>query len=270
MKLLRSQKDYFSRRKKRFSEHGYFICCILAPLISSLAATGLGIIAKQWISTALLILSTVFVLVQIYLLRTKIRYCEDKFSQLVKQNDCAVPLSRRYPFPIPDFQPIKTYYFSQNKKLTKVKFCFACKVFKPPNTVHCSKCNECCINFDHHCSWLKMCIGGSNYKSFILFLLGMSVQAAIVFSNSFFVWQKDQDMWIVKSVLTSLSFLISFFIVGFVTILMCFHLFLWFKGQSTYQFIKKRYKQQIFGKVSPLQRHSQELRVVEVEGKTDS
>jgi len=39
------------------------------------------------------------------------------------------------------------------------------------NTKHCSYCNKCVSDFDHHCKWLNTCVGGKNYKLFFGALL---------------------------------------------------------------------------------------------------
>lgn len=36
---------------------------------------------------------------------------------------------------------------------------------------HCYFCNKCVENFDHHCVWIKNCIGNKNYNQFIGYLL---------------------------------------------------------------------------------------------------
>ena len=35
---------------------------------------------------------------------------------------------------------------------------------------HCKLCSHCCNNFDHHCLWLKTCIGANNHQMFVIFL----------------------------------------------------------------------------------------------------
>lgn len=49
-------------------------------------------------------------------------------------------------------------------------FCFKCSVIKTDNLKHCSICNKCCNEFDHHCFWVNNCIGKNNYLAFIVLL----------------------------------------------------------------------------------------------------
>jgi palmitoyltransferase ZDHHC9/14/18 len=70
-----------------------------------------------------------------------------------------------------------------NGRLTKMKYCDSCDIYRPPRTIHCSDCGCCIERLDHHCPWLGTCIGKRNYKYFIAFL--WSLVFLTVFSISF-------------------------------------------------------------------------------------
>ena len=43
------------------------------------------------------------------------------------------------------------------------------------STRHCWICKACIVQFDHHCDWIGICVGGKNYKKFLIFLGSGSV-----------------------------------------------------------------------------------------------
>uniref|UniRef100_A0A674K6Z9 Palmitoyltransferase n=1 Tax=Terrapene triunguis TaxID=2587831 RepID=A0A674K6Z9_9SAUR len=46
-----------------------------------------------------------------------------------------------------------------------------CQLIKPDRCHHCSVCAMCVLKMDHHCPWVNNCVGFSNYKFFLLFLM---------------------------------------------------------------------------------------------------
>ncbi|XAR66835.1 Protein S-acyltransferase [Bertholletia excelsa] len=69
------------------------------------------------------------------------------------------------------------------------QLCATCKIVRPFRSKHCSTCDRCVEQFDHHCPWVSNCIGKKNKWDFFIFLVlevsAMLITGAVAFTR---VW----------------------------------------------------------------------------------
>ena len=65
------------------------------------------------------------------------------------------------------------------------QFCQYCRTTRPPRAKHCHKCGVCIAKFDHHCFWLKNCVGAQNHREFLVFVFLLNIWFVV---GAFYVW----------------------------------------------------------------------------------
>ena len=65
--------------------------------------------------------------------------------------------------------------YPYDQVLYVAKDCSICKIQKPARAKHCKVCDYCVAKIDHHCIWINQCVGYSNYKYFLAFILSHSL-----------------------------------------------------------------------------------------------
>ncbi|XP_061674324.1 palmitoyltransferase ZDHHC18-B-like isoform X2 [Syngnathoides biaculeatus] len=101
------------------------------------------------------------------------RATPDEATDIEKQIDNAGNASYR--------PPPRTKEVLINQQVVKLKYCFTCKMFRPPRTSHCGLCDNCVERFDHHCPWVGNCVGKRNYRFFYAFVVSLSFLTAFIF-----------------------------------------------------------------------------------------
>ena len=58
-----------------------------------------------------------------------------------------------------------------NKDIEIEDYCTACEIHKVKSIVHCYICEKCVDGFDHHCIWMRKCVGKKNINLFYNLIL---------------------------------------------------------------------------------------------------
>jgi hypothetical protein len=135
-----------------------------------------------------------------------------------------------------------------NGQVISLRFCDTCNVYRPPRCSHCSICDNCVANFDHHCPWLGTCVGRRNYRYFYLFLVFVSSDSAFVFCSCIAHLVQRAALYgggtsglnvqLASNPISLLLVIYSFAALVFTGILFTFHTFLILRGRTTHEQLK--------------------------------
>ncbi|OMJ90104.1 hypothetical protein SteCoe_7592 [Stentor coeruleus] len=160
---------------------------------------------------------------------------------------------------IPTDEIVIIFLTSTDKELIKKleenpdKYCSFCKSPVKRTSKHCSRCNRCTNNFDHHCKWVNNCIGETNYKTFVILIsvcMFLELIICVVCGNNFvesFVSNEvvrrqiedyySKDVFVLFQVIQAVMMLEGILFTFLLGYLVGLHLYLRFKGMTTYEYI---------------------------------
>lgn len=151
-----------------------------------------------------------------------------------------------YEFTRKNIRSKQLVYFTVETDMVNFKYCSTCKNWRPPTALHCSRCDCCTYNFDHHCMWLSNCVTRANYKAFIVYVVLVLVGSYFsVFSvlELFFISRDVKKLHF--GILLGILALVAIFGAIFTTILIIFHIRLRIKRITTYEYIKIKHSPEI-------------------------
>ncbi|KAI3379459.1 hypothetical protein SNEBB_007701 [Seison nebaliae] len=125
----------------------------------------------------------------------------------------------------------------------KMKWCPTCDFYRPPRVSHCSICNKCIEQFDHHCPWLNNCVGRRNYRFFFQYLLSLTIHITMILAISInHVVTYYDNISDIKTIAALVLIIVLSIIILPVIGLTGFHLYLVANGRTTNEQVTGKFR----------------------------
>lgn len=148
--------------------------------------------------------------------------------------------------------PVDSLTLKPNNTINNIPLYKHCSICNSPiqlYTKHCSYCNKCVYNYDHHCAWVNNCIGGKNYGYFFTLVLSATafsctsaVASVVGFHTAYKIFRFNRDNQIGYVFFVSFTGIISMFGAVYFGQILIFHVYIYAKGMSTYQYVVNKKK----------------------------
>jgi hypothetical protein len=146
-----------------------------------------------------------------------------------------------------DFKNIVEPKYSINSvrdelQIKNSRYCNFCKSpVSSGRSKHCMRCNRCVSIFDHHCKFVNNCIGEKNYRIFVMLIISVEIfEAYLLVVCVLYLNKISMISYSDISVFIILGKSISVF--GCNGYLVCFHVYLYFKNFTTFEYITRKTK----------------------------
>lgn len=122
----------------------------------------------------------------------------------------------------------------ETDSLAASDYCVHCSTHVQPRSKHCWCCQKCVVGFDHHCPWLNNCIGEANYRFFVILVWLMIAMLGMLCSSMVRSLSEEYSVALVSLLVVNFPFFCL------LIVLAVFHIFLYFKGITTYEYLKSK------------------------------
>lgn len=121
-------------------------------------------------------------------------------------------------------------------------WCGICESMVQPGSKHCWDCGRCTAHFDHHCPWLNMCIAKRNYRAFCVFIVAVLTNVTALISTAIVLLAVPANLPHEDNLtmgLLCVIIVLNLPVLAFLFCLVVFHIHLYFRGMTTYQWLKQ-------------------------------